>query len=93
MAVIIPTYRPKSVRNRCVIDIFVDFFVLSRWFFFYFSKGVGAFVIGLSQISAFFMYLVLLLNVIKYFGEVCSVLFSKAHLNHRTTAMTILSVP
>ena len=45
--------RPKSVRNRCVIELFVALFVLSLCPF-DISVGVGAFVIGLSQISSFF---------------------------------------
>ena len=47
-----PTDRPKSVHNRCVIEVFVAFFMLSRCFL-DFSVRVGAFVIGLSQISSF----------------------------------------
>ena len=51
MTAVTPTDCPKSVRNRCVIDVFGSiFFMLSRFF----SVGVGAFVIGLSQISSFF---------------------------------------
>ena len=53
MAIVTPTDRPKSVRNRCVIEVFGGVFVLSRCYL-DFSVGVGAFVIGLSQISAFF---------------------------------------
>ena len=53
MAVVTPTDRPKSVRNRCVIEVFVGVFVLSRRFL-DFSVSVGAFVIGTSQISSFF---------------------------------------
>ena len=53
VAVVTPTDRPKSVRNRCVIELFVAFFVLSLCPF-DISVGVGAFVIGLSQISSFF---------------------------------------
>ena len=53
MAVVAPTDRPKSVRNRCVIEVFGGVFVLSVAFF-YFSEGVGTFVMGLSQISSFF---------------------------------------
>ena len=53
MAVVTPTDRPKSVRNRCVIEILVAVFVLSRCFM-DFSVGVGAVVIGLTQISSFF---------------------------------------
>ena len=53
VAVVTPTARPKSVRNRCVIALFVALFVLSLCFF-GISVGVGAFVIGLSQFSSFF---------------------------------------
>ena len=54
VAVVTPTDRPKSVRNRCVIEVFM----LSRRFL-DFSVVVGAFVIGLSQISSFFLTLFL----------------------------------
>ena len=53
VAIVTPTDRPKSVRNRSVIEVFVAFFVLSFCPFDIFV-GVGAFVIGLSQISSFF---------------------------------------
>ena len=53
VAVVTPTGRPKSVRNRCVIELFVALCVLSLCPF-DISAGVGAFVIGLSQISSFF---------------------------------------
>ena len=53
VAVVTPTDRPKSVCNRCVIELFVALFVLSVCPF-DISVGVGAFVIGLSQISSFF---------------------------------------
>ena len=53
VAVVTPTDRPKSVRNRCLIELFfVALFVLSLCPF-DISVGVGAFVIGLSQISSF----------------------------------------
>ena len=52
VAVVTPTDRPKSVRNRCLIDLFVALFVLSLCPF-DISVGVEAFVIGLSQISSF----------------------------------------
>ena len=52
MAVLTPTDRPKSVRNRCVIDFLVAFCVVS-WLL-NFSVGKVAFVIGLNQISFFF---------------------------------------
>ena len=35
MAVVAPTDRPKSVSNRCVIEVFGGDFVLSRSFFFF----------------------------------------------------------
>ena len=53
VAIVNPTDRPKSVRNRCVIELFVALFVLSLCTFDS-SAGVGAFVIGLGQISSFF---------------------------------------
>ena len=53
-----PTDRPKSVRNRCVIEVFGGvFFVVTMLLGF--SVGVWAFVIGLSQISSFLSYLCL----------------------------------
>ena len=52
VAVVTPTDRPKSVRNRCLIELFLALFVLSLCPF-DISMGVGAFVIGLSQISSF----------------------------------------
>ena len=52
MTVVTPSDRPKSVRNRGVIELFVALFVLSLRPF-YISACVGAFIIGLSQISAF----------------------------------------
>ena len=53
VAIVTPTDRPKSVHNRCVIEVFGGVFVLTRCFL-DFSVGVGAFVIGLSQISSLF---------------------------------------
>ena len=52
VTVVTPTDRHISVRNRCVIELFVALFVLS-FCPFDTSVGVGAFVIGLSQISSF----------------------------------------
>ena len=55
VAIVTPTGRPKSVRNRCVIEVFGGVCSLAQCFTFKgFSVGVGAFVIGLSQISSFF---------------------------------------
>ena len=53
MTVVTPTDRPKSARNRCLIEILVAFCVVTLLFV-GFSVDVGAFVIGLSQISFFF---------------------------------------
>ena len=47
-----PTDRPKSVPNRCAIELFVASFVFSLYPFDN-SVGVRAFVIGLSQIPSF----------------------------------------
>ena len=52
MGVVTPTDRPKSVRNRCVIEVFCGVFVLSRCFL-DFSVDVWTFVIEPSQISSF----------------------------------------
>ena len=57
VTVVTPTDLPKSVRNLCVIELFVALFVLSLCPF-DISVGVGAFVIGLSQISSFFLLIV-----------------------------------
>ena len=54
VAVVNPTDRSKSVRNRCVIEVYCGVCVLSRCFL-AFSVNVGAFVIELSQISSFFL--------------------------------------
>ena len=52
VVVVTPTDRPKSVCNRCLIETFGGVFVFSRCFL-EFSVGVGAFVIGLTQICFF----------------------------------------
>ena len=52
MAVVTPIDRPNSARNRCVIEAFLGVFVLSLDFFF--SGGMGVFVIRLTQIALFF---------------------------------------
>ena len=49
MTVVTPTDRPKSVRYRCVIDVFGGVFVLSFGFRIFYWYRVF-FVIGLSQI-------------------------------------------
>ena len=55
VALVTPTDRPKSVRNCCLIELFVALFVLS-FCPFDISVGVGAFVIGLGQISSFLSF-------------------------------------
>ena len=52
VAIVTPTDHPKSVRNRCVIEVFGGVCVLLRHLL-GFSVGVGTFVIGLSPISSF----------------------------------------
>ena len=64
VAVVTPTDRPKSVRNRFYSNSFVALFVLSLCPF-DISVGVGAFVIGLGQISSF-LFFKLILNIEKY---------------------------
>ena len=63
VAVVTPADRPKSVRNCCLIELFVALFVLSLCPF-DISVGVGAFVIGLGQISSFLS--VCIVNIIIY---------------------------
>ena len=46
VAIVTPTDRPKSVRNRSVIEAFGGLFVLSSSFY-DFSVGVGSFEIAL----------------------------------------------
>ena len=60
-----PAERPKSVRNRCVIDAFggVFFFVVTLIFGF-FCGYIVDFVIGPSQISSLF-----LLNLINLYNN------------------------
>ena len=52
MAIVIPTDRPKSVRNRCITEVLVfsGVWVLSSYFF----CGCRALVIELSQFSSFY---------------------------------------
>ena len=63
VAVVTPTDRPKSVRNRCLIELFL-WRCLCCHCPFDISVGVGAFVIGLSQISFF-------LSLSAYFSLKC----------------------
>ena len=52
VALVTPTDRPKSVRNRCLIELFCGVICVVTCPF-DISVGVGAFVIGLGQISSF----------------------------------------
>ena len=56
VALVTPTDRPKSVRNRCLIEPFCGV-VCAVTCPFDISVGVGAFVIGLGQISSFLSFL------------------------------------
>ena len=50
-----PTDRRKSVRNRCVMEVFGGVFcIVTLLLEFFCGYDVGAFVIGLSQISSFY---------------------------------------
>ena len=51
--IITPTDRPKSVRNRFVIEVLVAF-LCCHVAFFDFYVDIETYVIGLSQISFFF---------------------------------------
>ena len=52
VALVTPTDRPESVRNRCLIELFCGVVCVVTCPF-DISVGVGAFVIGLGQISSF----------------------------------------
>ena len=56
MTVVTPTDRPKSIPIRCAIGVFFGVFVVSLDVFASFY-GMGAFIIGLSQTSSFFLYI------------------------------------
>ena len=56
VAVVTPTDGPKLARNRCVMELFCGVVMLSLCPI-DISVGVGAFVIGLSQISSLFSWL------------------------------------
>ena len=68
MAIVTPTDRPKSVRNRCVIEVLLAFVCcnVAVWVFLWMQ---GAFIIGLSQISSFF-FLVTRLSYILHFKNI-----------------------
>ena len=56
LTAVTPTGLPKSVHNRCVIEIFLWLFYVVTMLFGFFC-GCRAFVIGLSQISFSFFHL------------------------------------
>ena len=72
VTVVTPTDRPKSVPNRCVIELFwgvVCVLILP----FDISVGVRAFVIGLSQISPFLSWIIRTTTLINNsYWNVCS---------------------
>ena len=55
VVIVNPADRPQSVRNGCVIEVSGGVFCVDASLF-GFSVGVGAFAIGLSQISSFLHY-------------------------------------
>ena len=55
VALVTHTDRPKSVRNRCLIELFCGVVCVVTCPF-DISVGVGAFVIGLGQISSFLSF-------------------------------------
>ena len=55
VALVTPTDRPRSVRNRCLIELFCGVVCVVTCPF-DISVGVGAFVIGLGQISSFLSF-------------------------------------
>ena len=67
MTIVTRTDRPKSVRNRCVIEVSGGVFVLSIGF--EFSVGIGVFVIWLSQISFFISWEQLIILPQKWKGD------------------------
>ena len=56
VALVTPTDRPKSVRNRCLIELFCGVVCVVTCPF-DISVGEGAFVIGLGQIASFVAYI------------------------------------
>ena len=70
-----PTDRPKSVRNRCVIEVFGIVCVCCPLVF-EFSVGIGGFVIGLGQISFFFSCFSVLRFLFCFCGLFVSLVFS-----------------
>ena len=71
VAVVTPTDRPKSVRNCCLIELFVALFVLLLCPF-DISVSIGVFVIGLGQISSFLSVFALnMLNTTKHSTRSC----------------------
>ena len=63
VAVVTPTDRPKSVRNCCLIELFCGVVCVAALPF-DISVGIGAFVIGLGQISSFCLYFSMLYKLI-----------------------------
>ena len=54
MAIVTPSDRLTSIRNRFVVEAVVGFFVLSIGFLFF--DGIGAFVKRFDQISSFISF-------------------------------------
>ena len=87
-----PTDRPKSVRNRCVIEVFSGVFCVVMLDF---SVSVGAFVIGLSQISSFFlmyMYWSIHSNDISHIDTETTYLIETIHINRVSCKITLVNI-
>ena len=82
MIVVTPTDCLKLVCNRCVTTVLAA--VLCCHVFMWFSVGVGAFVIGLSQISSFFSCILLVYHTFFWLQ------ISLALYRHHTSIFTIL---
>ena len=95
VAVVTSTDRHKSVRNRCVIELFFASFVLS-FCPFDISVVVWAFVIGLSQISSFFYEILYrwstrgLQHTLMLFGQMCHQWWSHLFLIGSITSIQLL---
>ena len=78
MSIVAPPDRPKSVCNRCVIEVFGGVSVLSSCFL-DFPVDVRAFVIGLSQITSVFT---LTPSTLPFYFSILSLVFLSESANY-----------
>ena len=81
------TDSPKSVRNCCVIEISVVFFLCCHVALLCFSVGVGAFMIGLSRITSIFTCLLSMMLVDVWAGSYLFLFYWEMHLYIRITML------